>query len=117
MTGMVATLSFDTQRMREAAGTGFVLATDLAELLVSKGVPFREAHERVGKVVGLLEADGRTFDDVGPDEWETLDPGLGADVLEILSPDAAVRRRTTAGGPSSESVRRQVEILRSRLAR
>ena len=117
MTGMVSTLSFDTERMREATGRGFILATDLAELLASRGVPFREAHERVGKLVASLDADGRTLDDVSPDEWPNLDADLDADTAQIITAEAAVARRTTPGGPSPESVRRQIEALRERLAR
>ena len=115
--GMIRTLSFDTERTRAAAGGGFLLATDLAELLVSKGVPFREAHERVGKLVAALDADGRTLDDVEPGEWPSLDPDLDATVAEVLTADAAVARRATPGGPSADSVRRQIDTLRVRLAR
>src|SRR5437868_5082058 len=68
LTGMVRTLAFDPERMRTATD-GFLLATDLAEHLVSNGVPFREAHERVAKIVSALEADGRGFGEVDADEW------------------------------------------------
>ncbi|MFN2543564.1 MAG: argininosuccinate synthase [Actinomycetota bacterium] len=114
MTGMIRTLWFDAARMR-AAADGFLLATDLAEHLARQGTPFREAHERVAKVVAALEADGRSFSDVPPEEWPPLDPGLGPDVAALLTPEAAVARRATAGGPAPASVRRQVDVLRARL--
>jgi argininosuccinate lyase len=114
MTGMVRTMRFDTEKIRGAAD-GFALATDLAEHLVGTGVPFREAHERVAKIVHALEADGRTFEDVAPDEWATLDPGLGPEAAEILRSESAVHRRTTPGGPSPDSVAEQLRTLRARL--
>ena len=114
LNGMVRSLAFDTERMRTATN-GFLLATDLAEHLVSNGVPFREAHERVARIVSALEADRRGLGDVGADEWKLLDPDLGPDVDAFLTPEAAVARRPTPGGPSAESVRRQLAALRSRL--
>jgi argininosuccinate lyase len=84
---------------------------------VANGVPFREAHERVGAIVASLEADGRTFADVKPDEWPDLDSGLGPETAELLSPESAVRRRITPGGPAPESIARQLQTLRARLSR
>jgi argininosuccinate lyase len=115
--GMIETLVFDTERMRAAAESGFLLATDLAELLVTRGVPFRDAHERVGKLVAKLEADGLTLADVGADEWESLDPDLHADTADLLTVERAIARRTTPGGPSEASVRAQIATLRAHLAR
>ena len=112
--GMIRTLVFDTARMR-AATDGFLLATDLAEHLVGKGIPFREAHERVAKIVASLEADRRDFGDVAPGDWAAIDPDLGPDVSELLTAEQAVQRRRTAGGPGTESVRRQIAVLRARL--
>jgi argininosuccinate lyase len=111
--GMVGTLELDAERMAAAAGHGSVAATDLAEHLVSRGVPFREAHERIGKVVALLEADGRTLADVEPDEWAGLDPDLGPHIAGLLPAEASVARHTTPGGPGS--VRNQVSSLRALL--
>jgi argininosuccinate lyase len=114
--GMVATLGFDTERMRAAAGEGFLLATDLAELLVAIGVPFREAHERIGRIVAKLEADGRTLDDVTAHEWHILDPDLPQDTAELLRPEVAIERRRTPGGPSEASVREQIAAIRAQLS-
>jgi argininosuccinate lyase len=114
MAGMVATMQFDRERMAEAAG-GFLLATDLAEHLVSAGVPFREAHEAVGRAVADLDSKGRSLADVQPEEWAELLPGLSSAAVALLSPERAVARRGIPGGPSPESVRHQVATLRARL--
>jgi argininosuccinate lyase len=116
LTGMIATLAFDTDRMRRACEEGgFVTATDLAEALVSRGVPFREAHARVGGIVSTLESEGRTLTDVEPQEWPALDSMLEPDVASWLRPETAVGRHRTPGGPGPDSVNGQIATLRGRL--
>jgi argininosuccinate lyase len=83
---------------------------------VAKGVPFREAHERVGEIVASLEGDGRSLQDVPSNEWRTLDPDLGPEVTELLSGSSSLRIRTTPGGPAPDSVRAQVAQVRALLA-
>jgi argininosuccinate lyase len=116
ITDMVRGLTFDTERMRAAAGDGFLLATDLAERLVGAGMPFRDAHHLTGRIVAELEAGGRTFADVQPAEWAGWSDLLGPDVAELLTPEASIRRRTTPGGTSPASVAGQLGTLRHRLA-
>jgi argininosuccinate lyase len=115
LTGMIETLSFNTERMRLAAEDPSLLATDLAEHLVAKGVPFREAHEAIGALVAKLEAQGRTFADVKPDEWQELDSRLDEQTSSLLDAEASIARRSAAGGPSPDSVLAQVKALRSKL--
>ncbi|MEX2459657.1 MAG: argininosuccinate lyase [Actinomycetota bacterium] len=115
LAAMVRGLTFDTERMRAAAGDGFLLATDLAERLVSAGMPFRDAHHLTGRIVAELEGDGRTFADVDAAEWAGWSELFGPDVAAILTPEASVRRRTTPGGTSPESVVAQLVTLRERL--
>jgi argininosuccinate synthase len=117
LAGMIESLSFDEERMRQAASDPALLATDLAEHLVKKGVPFREAHEAIGKVVAKLEAEGRTLGDVKPDEWPELDPRLDEDSGVLLDPEVSISHRSGPGGPSPNSVRDQVAKLRSRLGK
>jgi argininosuccinate lyase len=97
--------------MRTAAQEGFILATDLTERLVAVGVPFRDAHERVGKLVAELETEGRTLLDLTEEEQERL--GTSA---PPLTAEASVAARRTPGGPSAGSVRRQLAELRTALA-
>jgi argininosuccinate lyase len=102
--GMIATATFDSQRMQAAADTPAAAATDLAEWLVERGVPFREAHAVVGRLVRRsLAGDGQLGDLVADD------PGLGADAAALVAPGVAVRRRTTPGGAGPEPVRVQLE--------
>jgi argininosuccinate lyase len=114
LAGCVETLTFHPGAMREAARADGLYATDLAEALVEGGVPFREAHRRVGELLRRLETGSGHLNALSPDDWAEL--GL-PDGAELLHADRAVRSRTTAGGPSPASVRDQVAALRGRLAR
>jgi argininosuccinate lyase len=115
VTGMVATLAFDTERMRRACNAGFLTATDLAEDLVRRGVPFRQAHERAARIVSGLEATGRTLLDVTPAEWPALDAALDPDTGVRLTPEAAVAARGGHGGPGPDSIARQLAAIRGLL--
>jgi argininosuccinate lyase len=115
MRGAVASLTFDTEGLRGKAADGFALATDLAEALVGAGVPFREAHERVGRFVAECERAGRTLDDA-PGElaraFPELDDGSEA-IVSLLAPGRAVARRSSPLGPAPASVRAQLRALRA----
>jgi argininosuccinate lyase len=112
ITGTVASLTFDRDRLAAAAVGGFALATDLAEELVRRGVPFREAHEVVGEVVRLAESRGVDLDGLSPDELAAAHPALDASVAELLDPQAAVDRRDAVNGTATTSVRAQLERAR-----
>ena len=115
MAALIADLEFDTERMRAAIDPNS-LATDVAERLVSSGVPFREAHAAVAALVASLERDGRTLRDVEPAAWRTVHPSLGPDTVGLFEVSEAVERRRTPGGPSAASVKEQLVHLRDRLA-
>lgn len=108
LAGCVETVRFHPEAMRRAALAPALYATDVAEALVVAGVPFREAHRRVGELLRRLEAEGRSLADLTEDEWAQLGlPGGRA----LLDPDRAVRARGGPGGPSPERVLEQVEAL------
>jgi argininosuccinate lyase len=91
-------ITFNTAAMAAAAG-GFALATDLAEYLVGRGVPFREAHETIGRLVRELSGDGRSLLEVTLAELQNLSPAFQADVLDMLNPEHSLKMRRIIGGP------------------
>jgi argininosuccinate lyase len=104
-------MTFNTSVMRAAAG-GFALATDLAEYLVRRGVPFREAHETIGSLVRELSAAGRDLSEVTLAELQNLSPAFAADALKMLQPEHSLRARKLIGGPAPQTVRRRLAELR-----
>lgn len=111
-TGLVSTLKFHGDRMREIAPAGFTLATDLAEWMVRQGVPFREAHEASGACVRIAESRGVNLIDLTDEELASVDPRLNADVRSVLTIEGAVSSRDTRGG----TARPRVEEQRERVA-
>jgi argininosuccinate lyase len=110
ISGLYRTLSFDADRMAAAADTPFSAATDLAELLVDKGMPFRDAHALVGALVrDSVERH------VPLTELVAAHPDLGTDALALLEPGVAVTRRTTPGGAGPDAVADQLRRFRKRL--
>jgi argininosuccinate lyase len=93
-TSVTATLALRADAAR-AAASGLLLATDVADYLVSKGMPFREAHETVGRIVRSLAAEGRGFEGVSLDEWQAFNPLFDAGITTAITPAAAVRARLT----------------------
>ena len=111
--GTVDSLTFDRERLASTAAGGFALATDVAEELVRRGVPFRTAHERVGEVVAACEADGVDLTDLDSDRLAELLPELGdVDPAALTDVAAAVARRAATLGPAPAAVRAQLADLR-----
>ena len=116
MAAMLPTLEFDAERGARMAVESFALATDLADYLAKRGVPFREAHAAVGELVARCERDGKSFGDLTLDEFRQAHEAFEADVLEI-DLDAALAARAATGGTAPEAVARQREQARARLER
>jgi argininosuccinate lyase len=116
ITGTVASLRFDRDRLAAASVGGFALATDLAEELVGRGVPFREAHEIVGEVVRVAEERGVDLDGLGAEALAGIHPALDAAVATRLDPQQAIDRRDAVNGTATVSVRRQLELARAAAA-
>jgi argininosuccinate lyase len=112
MTGCVSTLTFDVDRMAESAPVGFALATDIAEWLVRKGVPFREAHEIAGTCVRRAESRGVELWDLTDEEFRTINESLSSDVRSVLSVRGALDSRSAFGGTAPQRVREQLADVR-----
>ncbi len=113
LAGMIATLSFDADRMAEQAGSGFLTATDLADYLVRKGVPFLAAHETVGWVVQACLKRGTGLEGLGAAELAEIDPAIGPDALEHITPEASVAARDLPGGTALPRVTGALEDARA----
>lgn len=109
-TGMLATCTFKEERMREASHEGYMAATDLADYLVGKGLPFRQAHAVVGRIVGDCVREGVTLQQLSTDELRSYSELFDDDAHEALDIDSIVRRRTTFGGTGHEAVRAQLRL-------
>lgn len=104
-------LKFNVDTMRAAAG-GFALATDLAEYLVERGLPFREAHEIIGALVRETIAAGKSLEELSVEDFRRHSPRFGTDVLEMLDPENSIKVRSVIGGPSPGMVRERIKRLR-----
>lgn len=111
MTGMIATLRFDTERMSDSAPQGFALATDIAEWLVRSGVVFREAHEIAGACVRAAESRNIELWDLSDDELQTVSAHLTPQVREVLSVRGSLDSRSAFGGTAPARVREQLADL------
>ena len=115
-TGMLATCTFKADRMREASHEGYMAATDLADYLVGKGLPFRQAHAVVGHIVGDCVREGVTLQQLTTDELRSYSELFDDDAHEALDIDNIVLRRTTLGGTGHDAVRAQLAQARDVLA-
>jgi argininosuccinate lyase len=106
-------LKFNTDAMRSAAG-GYALATDLADYLVGRGMPFRRAHEIVGAIVREAAAAGRSLEDLSLSDLRRHNEEFGPDVLKKISAEASVRARVLPGGPAAAEMRRYLRRLEAR---
>jgi len=111
MAGLVGTLRFDTERMAALAPAGYTLATDIAEWLVRRGVPFRVAHETAGAAVRVAEDRGVGLGDLTDSELSGIDAELTPEVREVLSVPGSVASRNARGGTSPDQVADQLDRL------
>lgn len=115
MSAMLETAKWNTERMRSALTGDFSTATDLADYLVRKGMPFRNAHELVGQIVRTCIERGIGLEAVDLNFLRQFSPLFEADALSVLAPETSVRARTTFGSTAPESVKAQIEMARSAL--
>lgn len=114
-TGLLATLGFNLEAMAKNATTGFALATDIADVLVQKGMPFRTAHEVVGKLVALCEERGLDLAEVSDEDLAAISPQLTPDIRQVMSAEASVARKAGIGGTAPDRVSEQAKALQEAL--
>jgi len=109
---------FNVKRMKAACSGGFMEATDAADYLVRKGLPFRTAHETAALIVrDCIEAGQRHIADRSLAELKKRSKLFDEEIYRVLKPAACIKARNLPGGPAPQEVRRQIKILRKRLAR
>ncbi|MBT9172133.1 MAG: Argininosuccinate lyase [Syntrophomonadaceae bacterium] len=109
---MLRTVKINAAQMYAAASGDFASATDLADYLVRQGLPFREAHAVVGRLVGSCVNSGRRLSELTPEELREASPLLGAEALLLLAPEACVAARRARGGTAREAVEEQLKKAR-----
>ena len=108
-TEMLRTTAFKKEEMERSAGLGFTNATDLADYLVGKGLPFRDAHHVSGSLVGQCVKENRALDDLSLEELRAAHPAFDEDVYEAISLSACVERRSLRGGPAPSAVEDSIQ--------
>ena len=114
-TMMLPKIKVNREVMRTATQAGFINATDFADYLVGKGLPFRTAHHCVGQAVGYALAHNKELHDLSLDELKSFSALIQGDVFEILSTEAMIDRRRSAGGTATENVRAAIAAARAAL--
>jgi argininosuccinate lyase len=107
-TEMLGDVEIDAEACRRAAGDPLLLATDLADWLVRKGVPFRQAHHLVGEAVALAEKKGVPITEIPLPEWKKISPEFDANALEVFSLERGLASRSTSGSPNPQLVKAQL---------
>ena len=108
---MLSTASFNKDKMRAGAGFGFINATDCADYLVKKGLPFRSAYKIVGELVAVCIEKGYTFETLPLDEYKAVSDVFENDVYKAVDLDVCVNGRNVPGGPAKEAVEKQIANL------
>ncbi len=108
--GMLATVRFHKERMRKSAALGFTNATDAADYLVNHGVPFRDAHGLIGRLVLYCIEKNCAIDDLTLEELKAVSPVFEEDLFEAVSMEACVNKRLTVGAPGKEAMERVIAI-------
>ena len=114
-TGMIASMSFRKDVMEASAKNGFTNATDAADYLVNKGVPFRDAHGIVGQLVLMCIERGIPLDDLSLEEYQSVSPVFESDVYEAISMKTCVEKRLTIGAPGRQAMEQVIAVYRKQL--
>lgn len=114
---MLKTLEFKEENMKKALQGGFVTATDVADYLARKGVPFRSAHETVGKIVSYAERGGKELSDLKLSEFRRFSKKIDEDIFQVITFSGSVQSRNSLGGTSTSNVRKEIANARRFLKR
>lgn len=117
LTGMLSTMTVNKERMAQSTEKDFSNATELADYLASKGIPFRKAHEIVGKLILECIKQGKFLQDISLEQYQGISDQIEADVFAVLESKTAIERRNSFGGTSFEQVHRQIKEAKSNLLR
>ena len=109
---MYATATYNAEVLRKAASDGFINATDLADYLVGKGLPFRTAYKIVGNIVGDCEHSGKNLETLTLDEYKNYSEVFDEKLFDAISLENCVKRRTSHGGTSPDSVKKQIDFVK-----
>jgi len=114
-TELLHNTTFNTARMQQATRGGFMTATDLADYLVQKDIPFRKAHGIVGGVVAHCQQRNIELTDLSLDELRKFSPAIEEDIFDVLSVEGSVNSRISTGGTALTQVERALEIAEQQL--
>ncbi len=114
-TALISRLTFNVNRMYDAAGDGYATATDVADYLAKRGVPFRDAHAVTGKLVRYCIENGKTLPSLTLEEFRAASPVFEADVLQTVTTRASAEGRNSVGGSSTEAAKVGIASVRKRL--
>ena len=114
-TGMLKTMKFHSDRMEESAKHGFTNATDAADYLVKRGVPFRDAHGIVGRLVLYCIDRSKALDDLTLEEYRAISPVFEEDIYDAISLETCVDKRLTVGAPGKEAMEKEIQECRAYL--
>lgn len=116
MTGMISDMTINKQAMKQAAGSGYSTATDLADWLVREaGLPFRDAHHVTGSAVALAESENKELADLTLEQFKKIHTSITDGIYDVLTVEASVASRTSFGGTAPSNVRKQIEYWENRL--
>ncbi|MBI5188595.1 MAG: argininosuccinate lyase [Nitrospirae bacterium] len=113
LNGMLPGIKFNTERMFETAGEGYSTATDIAEHLVRKGIPFRKAHEITGEIVLYCIKNRKQFRELSINEFKKFSPVITKDIYSYIEVEDSVKTKTSRGGTSPDAVKKQIRRLGS----
>jgi argininosuccinate lyase len=112
---MIAEMAVNPERMRIAAARGFSTATDIADYLVRRGLPFRNAHEVVGKTVRYCIDNGKNIPELTLEEFQQFSPVIDVDIFDHVTLEASVNARKATGGTARSAVEKELALARRTL--